>query len=75
MTVTTGQHKRAQRQALALLDEWLQTTGVIDFNSSYYGEICSIVSDAVDIGIRTGVGMEVNLESYNGDGEPVYPQL
>jgi len=43
----------ADRRAAAreLLDEWLEVTGAISEGGSWYYELCSIIEDAVEIGM------------------------
>lgn len=53
----------AERQALNVLDEWLDVTGAISIHSSWYYELQSVVEDAVHIGIQMALNGEIKKDS------------
>lgn len=59
-----GEVDYAKRKALEVFDQWNDVTGVIDKFSSYYYEICAVISDAVEIGSM--VALEVPFEIVEG---------
>lgn len=65
--MTNGEHERAKRLALQLFDEWLSVTGLVDFNSGYYGELTSLIEDAVDIGAKMALKLPINLDDYRDE--------
>lgn len=58
----------AKRQALNILDRWIDCTGAIDKFSGYYDELCGIVESAVTIGSMVALHIPFVL---NDDDEPV----
>ncbi len=48
--MTVGDMLRAKRLALQLFDEWNDVAGIFHRGSSYYGEIESVIEDAVECG-------------------------
>lgn len=63
--MTVGELEQAKRRALNILDRWLDVTGAIDMNTSWYYELQSIVEDAVHCGAQGATGDYKRLE-----GEP-----
>lgn len=60
--MTVGQKERAERKAKEILDEWLEVTGIIEFNSSWYYELCSIIDYAVQLGAKAALGLELKID-------------
>jgi len=58
----------ARRQALNVLDAWLDVTGVIDRHTGYYDELCGVIETAVDIGAMTALDIPFRI---NEDGEAI----
>jgi len=57
-----GQLDYAARKALDRFDEWNDCTGTIIKFSSYYYELCGIISDAVKIGAKIAIyGKDADL--------------
>ncbi len=54
-----GQIDYAKRQALNVFDEWNNVTGYIPKFTGYYYEIQGVIEDAVDIGIKVALGIEL----------------
>jgi len=61
--MTIGQIKSAERRALNILDKWLECTGVIQKDTSYYYELVGVVEDAVKCGAQSALGVNEELES------------
>lgn len=61
--MTRAELDRAKRRALNILDDWLDSTGAIEFNSGWHSEIEGIVEDAVEIGAQAALGVRETLES------------
>lgn len=59
-----GEKEFANRKAQEVFDRWNDITGVIAKHTSYYYEIMSVIEDAVDIGAKTALGIEVKVEDY-----------
>jgi hypothetical protein len=57
----------AKRQALNILDRWIDVTGVINKFSGYYDELCGIVESAVVIGSMVALDIPFTL---NDEDEP-----
>lgn len=57
--MTKGQLRNAERYTFNILDEWNDVTGAVDKNSSWYGELQSVIEDAVHIGIQMALYGEV----------------
>jgi hypothetical protein len=47
---TLGSLERAKRWALSNFDKWIEVTGFMEQNCSYYYEISAIIEDAVEFG-------------------------
>jgi hypothetical protein len=62
--MTQGQKDYANRKALEVLDAWLEVTGAIHKHTGWYYELQSIIEDAVDIGAKTALGIEVKVSDY-----------
>lgn len=58
-----GQLDRAKRRALRILDDWIETTGVVSEESSYRYELEGIIEDAVDCGAQAQAGVYEELDS------------
>lgn len=67
-----GQVDYAERIALAILDEWNDVVGFFTPGESYYGEITSIVEDAVHCGIQTAIFGDIKKDD---DGNVVRRRL
>lgn len=70
-----GKVEYAERQALNILDEWLDVTGAISIHSGWYYELQSVIEDAVHIGIQMALHGEIKKDSdgniIKGDIETV----
>lgn len=53
----------AVRRALNLFDKWNDVTGYFEKCSSCYGEICSVIEDAVHCGVQAATGDYKKLEN------------
>lgn len=51
-----GELRDAKRWALNLFDEWVEITGFVSPGTSYYGELQSLLEDAVEIGAGIACG-------------------
>jgi hypothetical protein len=66
--MTVGEKEYAGRKALEHFDKWNDITGYPEKLSSYYYEITSIITDAVDIGAKVALGLPIDLSDYGDDG-------
>jgi len=65
-----GQLDYAIRKALDIMDEWNDCTGTVIKFSSYYYELCSVVSDAVKIGVKVAIyGKDADLKNLDSSQE------
>ena len=62
--MTKGQKDYAIRKAHDVFDKWNEVTGAIKPHTSWYYEILSVIEDAVDIGAKTALGLEVKVSDY-----------
>jgi hypothetical protein len=53
--MTRGMVESATRQAYNVFDEWLDVTGFVDKDTSYYYEMQGIIEDAVHIGAQMAI--------------------
>lgn len=51
-----GEMQDAKRWALNRFDEWVDVTGFVQRGTSYYGELQSVIEDAVEIGAGVACG-------------------
>lgn len=58
-----GELKDAERRALNILDNWLETTGVVGKGSGYYYELQGVIEDAVKCGAQAASGVHEKLDS------------
>lgn len=76
--MTQGRRAAAVRHALNVFDNWVEVTGFVEPHTSYYYEMQSIVTDAVEIGIRAAFGIDYKKigEDYPDDAstEEIIPQ-
>lgn len=61
--MTTGQLDNAKRRALNLFDRWVDATGFVHKETSYYYELQSLMEDAVEIGVQHALKDIRKLES------------
>ena len=54
----------ARRQALNVLDEWIDVTGALERYGGYYDELCGIIETAVDIGAMTALDIPFRINEY-----------
>lgn len=60
--MTKGKIEYAERQALNLLDKWLETSGIVTPHTSYYYELQGIIEDAVHIGIQMALKGKITMD-------------
>lgn len=63
MGITRGELDHAIRRALNIFDEWNDVTGIFTRDCSAYGEITSIIEDAVHCGAQEATKDFRKLES------------
>lgn len=61
--MTLGQVEYAERKALDFFDEWNETTGFVQMDSSYYYELQAVIKDAVHCGIQTALFGKIKKDS------------
>lgn len=61
--MTKGEYEYAERQALKILDDWIECTGFLSPSDSYYQELCGIISDAVHCGVQTALFGNVKTDN------------
>ena len=69
-----GELKNAQRRALNILDAWLNATGAISRESSWYYELQGIVEDAVECGAQAATRDFHALEGEDAAYDCVYKE-
>lgn len=63
MSISKGQLANAKRRALNLLDEWLDVTGAVPKESSWYWELQGVIEDAAECGAQAATGVYEKLEA------------
>jgi hypothetical protein len=72
--MTKGELDGAIRRALNLFDAWNQVTGVFPRGTSYYGEVQSLIEDAVHCGAQAATGDYKRLEGEEGSIAGMQPK-
>lgn len=61
--MTTGQLETVIRRAFNIFDEWIEVTGFVQKDTSYYYELQGIIEDAVHCGAQAETGDFKKLDS------------
>jgi hypothetical protein len=60
---TKGRQSDARRRALNIFDAWVDVTGFVQRDTSYYYELQAVIEDAVECGAQATLGIREPLEA------------
>jgi len=67
---TKGVRDDARRRALNILNGWIDVTGALQREASYYYELQAVIEDAVECGAQAALGIREPLEAERGPESP-----